>query len=170
MKGLVLTSEQRERLEVEAREVDEAHIYRRAAALLAVDRGYPVAEVAGVLGVTRQTIYNWLRTYGEAGGAVNLDDAPRPGRPSVWSSDLASVLEQTLRASPAEAGCPGPHWTPRLLQTRLASISGVRVSHETLRRRLRGLGYVWSKGRYVIPESLPSVPKAGVPVTVGAPV
>jgi len=168
MNGLVLTLEQRERLEIDAREVDEAHIYRRAAALLAVDRGYPVAEVAGVLGVTRQTIYNWLRTYGEPGGEVNLDDAPRPGRPSVWSSDLASVLEKTLQASPAEAGCPGPHWTPRLLQTKLASISGVRVSHETLRRRLRGLGYVWRKGRYMIPEPLPSEPTGDLPVADAA--
>jgi transposase len=57
--------------------------YRRAAALLGVHQGRPVSQVAAVLGVTRQSVYNWVKTYGGVTEGLELEDAPRSGRPRV---------------------------------------------------------------------------------------
>ena len=57
------TPEQRFRLHETRDATDDADILRRALAILELDQGVPVAAVADQLGVTRQTIYNWLDRY-----------------------------------------------------------------------------------------------------------
>jgi DNA-binding phage protein len=63
MDGFTLTGWQRRRLERQLREAGGAHVYRRTAALLDLARGRPAAAVARTLGVSRQSIYNWVAAY-----------------------------------------------------------------------------------------------------------
>jgi len=140
MSRLELTAEQAAQLQSELRQSASVQVYRRAAALLGAHQGRSVSQMAALLGVTRQSIYNWVKTYGRARGRLNLVDAPRSGRPSVWTPDLDAVLAETLRSPPHEQGCPGGRWTTALLIERLASRAGKRISGGTLRRRLRRLG------------------------------
>ena len=148
VKGFILSQEQQKRLRCELRQPTNAHVYRRAAALLALYEGRLVREVAALLGVTRQTIYNWLSCCGEGEQDLNLEDAPRTGRPSLWTGELDLLLEQTLQRSPRELGCNATQWTAPLLQKRFSLSQCRNVSEETIRRRLRGLGYSWTDGRY----------------------
>src|SRR5437588_787451 len=73
MDGFTLTGWQRRRLERQLREADDVPLYRRTAALLEVARGRSAAEVARTLGVSRQSVYNWVAAYA-AGHALLAED------------------------------------------------------------------------------------------------
>lgn len=162
MHDLKLSTEQQNQLQSELKSSAGLRAYRRAAALLAVHEGRPISQVAAFLGVTRQTIYNWLLAYVRAGQIFSLADAPRAGRPSVWAEEWDALLEETLQQFPVELCYRSRSWNAPLLQEHLASRLGKRVSKDTLRRNLRRLGYVWKHGRYVQPlgSELEAVPTA----------
>ena len=61
----------------------------RAQALLWLAEGSDVEEVAELLHVSRQTVYNWVSRFQERHGSgprARLIDAPRPGRGSPADS------------------------------------------------------------------------------------
>lgn len=148
MEGLKLTWWQRHRLEEQLKETQEVHLYRRTLAVLEVSRGRSVAEVAQMLGVTRQSVHNWIASYARAHDPHALQDEPREGRPSVWSEDQQARLRGLLDRSPNEFGYFAVDWTVPLLQEQWQHSTGVHLSEDTLRRGLQGLGYVWKRGRY----------------------
>ena len=149
MKGLILSLEQQNWLRCQLRQPANAQVYRRAAALLALHEGRSPTEVAAVLGVTRQTIYNWLSSRAQGEPDLNLEDAPRAGRPSLCAGELELLLVRTLQSCPTEFGHAATHWTAPLLREHLSLSGRPDVSEETIRRRLRRLGYNWTAGRYV---------------------
>jgi transposase len=159
MRAIELTPEQQARLRRELARGTSRAVYRRAAAILAVHQGGAVSQVAQLLGVTRQSVYNWLGTYTGPAAASDLRDAPRPGRPPAWSPDLQEFLQTALERGPAAMGCAEDSWTPPLLRERLAARAGRPFSEETLRRKLNLLGYVWRGGKYVSRR----VPRSGSP-------
>ena len=59
-----------------------AKTYKRALALLELDRGRTFTETAEIVGVTKQTASTWAKKYKET-GLEFLTDKPRPGRPTV---------------------------------------------------------------------------------------
>jgi transposase len=123
-------------------------VYRRAAALMAIHQGWSVGAVADLLGVARQSIYNWIAAYGTKPEGVDLNDAPRPGRPVSWTEELDAFLEGAFNCSPRSFGYSADHWTAGMLKNHVAFSLRKSFSDETLRRRLRQLGYVWKGGRY----------------------
>ena len=56
--------------------------FKRATALIELDRGRTFTDVAQIVEVTKQTASTWATKYQETGLAV-LTDKPRPGRPTV---------------------------------------------------------------------------------------
>ncbi|MCG3210931.1 MAG: hypothetical protein FOGNACKC_04567 [Anaerolineae bacterium] len=54
--------------------------YRRALALLELERGRTYTDVADIVGITSQSLSTWARIY-QATGLACLSDKPRPGRP-----------------------------------------------------------------------------------------
>jgi len=149
VRDFILSPEQQYRLRCQLRQPANAQVYRRAAALLALHQGRSANEVAAVLGVTRQTVYNWLSSRGQGEPDLNLEDAPRPGRPSLWTVELDLLLHQALQKCPSEFGHAAAHWTAPLLREHLGLFQCPDVSEETVRRRVRRLGYTWTSGRYV---------------------
>ncbi|SPE60550.1 conserved hypothetical protein [Verrucomicrobia bacterium] len=165
-----LSDYQQREIQESLRHSPSPQVFRRAAALLAVHRGQPISQVADFLGVTRQTIYNWVSTYGQEERELDLADAPRMGRPRVWREDLDQFLLETLRQSPTDLGYLSGHWTAGLLQEHLVSRRNERLSEETVRRQLRRLGYAWKHGRYVSTGGAPTTGEGDgtpVPETVG---
>jgi transposase len=151
MTNLLLTAAQRRQLRTQLRKAEDARYYRRLLALLALDEGDTVAEVAQRLGVTRQTVYNWEHSYQIEGTAAALRDHYGGGRPTVWTDDLETLVLAALHQRPDQLGFPGPNWTVPLLQAYLERCSGQRLSEDTLRRQLRRLDYVWKRFRHVLP-------------------
>jgi transposase len=150
MSRLKLTSSRRQRLQRQLREASDVHLYRRTLAVLEFDRGRPVAHIAQMLGVTRQSVYNWVDTYTHAHDPSALADADRAGRPRVWNEEEDDWLRSLLAASPQDLGLPNVGWTVPLLREAMDHGIGRRLSCRTIRRGLGRLGYVWKRPRYVL--------------------
>ena len=165
MTSVQLTAAQRRHLQRRLREADAASYYRRLLALLALDEGDSVAEVAERLGVTRQSVYNWARLYETEGTAAALQDRYGGGRPSVWTEEREALLVAALRQRPDQLGDPGPNWTARLLQAYLERVGGLHVSEDTIRRQLERLDYVWKRFRHGLPPDPERAKKTRHPPT-----
>ena len=63
MRIVQLTAWQRRKLRTQLRRADEASYYRRLSALLELDRGRFVADVAAWRRVTRQSVSHWARAF-----------------------------------------------------------------------------------------------------------
>jgi transposase len=140
----------RRRLRGLLHEASELNTYRRCLALLEVDAGRPVADVARALGVTRQSVHNWIARFAEAGRADALADRYGGGRPTTLGDDDVEGLVALLGHSPQHFGNPAANWTVPLLREHLRRATGADVSEPTVRRQLRRLGYVWKRPRYVL--------------------
>ncbi len=58
-----LTAPQRQQLLAQLRSTPDAGLYRRTLALLEVDQGRPISEVARLLRVGRRTVHYWIQAY-----------------------------------------------------------------------------------------------------------
>jgi transposase len=148
MNRMRLTPGQRRRLRRQLRETSDARIYRRTLAVLDYNRGRSVKDLAASLGVTPRSIYSWLEAYARGGDLNALRDAPRSGRPRVWSPQQERVLLALLQTSPDQLGYFAVNWTVPLLQEQIARETGVCLSEDTLRRLLHRQRYVWKRFRY----------------------
>jgi transposase len=151
MSILRLTSSQRRRLRDELSAAGDASYYRRLLALLELDRGHSIAEVAGALGVTRQSVYNWARAFRLSPRPAALEDHYGAGRPTVWADDLRALLRSCFRQRPDELGYAAVNWAVPVLQEHLRLCTGLGLSDDTIRRELQRLGYFWKRCRYVLP-------------------
>jgi len=103
-----------------------ARKFKRATALLELDRGKTLADVAVTLSVNYNTVASWRDGY-TTSGLTCLDDAPRSGRPIT--------IDGTQRATITALACsdaPEGHarWSLRLLAEKVVE-AGVceHVSH-----------------------------------------
>lgn len=173
MQHFALTAPQRQEVQHALVRCESVRRYRRLLALLEVDRGRPVVEVAGDLQVSRRSVHEWLRAYRVQGSVEGLAEGTRPGRPSRWDADLRAGLERLLGQSPESAGYAATTWTVPLLQEELRHRHGQQLAEDTVRRALHRLGYTWKRARYVLepdPErGEKGASDTGLPGAPGAP-
>lgn len=148
--SLKLTAGQRRHLQEQLRQTRDARVYRRTLAILRIDAGEPITQVARLLGVARRTAHYWLSDYVRVGGPGALLDEPRSGRPSLWTEDARSVLRQLLARVPEQNGYYATNWTVPLLQEELQHATGICFSGDTVRRELDRQGYAWKRPRYTL--------------------
>ena len=111
-----------------------AKTYKRALALLELDRGRTFTEVAQIVGVTYQTTSNWTACY-QASGLAFLTDKPRPGRPRVIDG-LQKAKITALACSEPPTGYA--RWSLRLLADKAVELEVVEsVSYGEVRRILK---------------------------------
>lgn len=104
----------------------QARVFKRATALLALDRGDTLQAVATTLGVDYNTVATWRDKYQQQGLAC-LKDAPRAGRPiQIDGTQRAQIT--ALACSTAPAG--RADWSLRLLADKVVEL-GYRetISH-----------------------------------------
>ena len=83
------------------------------------------------------TVRKWRRRFAE-GRLAGLKDAPRSGRPPVFTAaDRAEVIALAC-ALPAESGVPLSRWSGPDLARELAARCQLAVSASTIRRWLAG--------------------------------
>jgi len=150
------------------RAADAGH-YRRLLAVLELDRGRTAAEVAGLLRVTRQSVYNWAAAVTADPDPAALRDRHGGGPPGSWTDDLRAALVAALGKRPDDLGYPGVNWTVRLLRAYLTRAGDRDLSDDTVRRELDRLGYVWKRYRYVLPPDPEREKKTGHPAVVPGP-
>jgi transposase len=150
MSRLKLKHWQRHRLYQQLKGTPDARTYRRTLAVLELDRGRSAAEIAAMLGMTRQSVHNWAAAFAREPDPAVLRDEDRSGRPPVLDEQAEGFLPSLMGQSPQDLGYPHADWTVPLLQQELERGLGLRPSDETVRRGLRRLGYVWKRPRYVL--------------------
>src|SRR3954454_6621908 len=148
MSHLDLTSWQRHRLRRQLSATEDVRLFRRTLAVLEFDHGRPAADIARMLGVTRQTVYNWVEAYTRTGAPAALEDHRGRGSLPLLDEDAEHFLESLLAVSPQELDYPHVSWTVPLLLEALEIATGRRVSDDTMRRALRRLDFVWKRPRY----------------------
>jgi transposase len=149
MDVLNLSARQRRQLERQLGETTSARVFRRTLAVLELNRGESVEDVADTLGISRQTVYNWLARYEAEEDPAVLAEGTHPGRPTVWTDHLRHRLRNLLRRSPDDHGYFATNWTVPLLREELSHV-GLHVCSDTIRSELARLGYVWKRSRYVL--------------------
>ena len=107
-----LSSSDREYLETLTRQGEQtAKAYRRALALLELDRGKTYTEVSETLQVTIATLSGWAAKYLENGLDV-LQDQPRSGRPIEIDGKQRAKITALACSTPPEGYA---RWSLRLL-------------------------------------------------------
>lgn len=148
MSRLNLTSRQRRRLRRQLAETHDARLFQRTLAVLEFDFGRSAADIARMLGVTRQSVYNWIEAYTLDHDPSSLEDEEGRGRDPLLDEDQEHLLEALLAVPPQELGYPHTSWTVPLLREALEIATEQRVSEDTLGRALGRLDYVWKRPRY----------------------
>src|SRR2546423_4642990 len=109
----------------------------RAQALLWIAEGTDVAEIAELLDVSRQTIYNWLSRFQERADSdlrARLLDAPRLGRPRAAGGTVDELIAAVIDGDPRPLGYRATVWTAPLLCRYLRDHHGIEVSGKTVSR------------------------------------
>jgi transposase-like protein len=135
---IALSGEEQAVLAARARSVRGSYRDRlRAAIVLAAAAGQANAATARQLGVCTDTVRKWRRRFAAA-RLAGLADAPRSGRPRVFTAaDRAEVIALAC-ALPAESGVPLSRWSGPDLARELAARCQLAVSASTIGRWLAG--------------------------------
>src|ERR1700735_3187704 len=114
-------------------------VEQRYRAVVEVEAGVAVTEVAERYGVSRQSVHTWLRRY-RAEGLAGLED--RSHRPSAHPATLPGEVEAAI----CELRRAHRRWGPRRLEYELAR-RGHRVARSTVDRVLGRTGLIEAKRR-----------------------
>lgn len=119
---------------------DEVMNYLRRIAVRAVEeKRYSPEVIADILGISRSSMYDWLRWY-RASGEAALDTRTAPGAPAVITPIMEWWLEQTvLNSTPVKHGYDTVLWTRAILAELLNKYFGICVSESTVGLHLHAL-------------------------------
>jgi transposase len=112
--------------------------YRRLAAMRALLRGWPRAEVAQVFGRSERMVRLWILAF-NSGGIDALASKPRPGRPRKVKLERVRDLLVPVLEEPGKAG--QRHWTGVKLHGWLKEQLCLELGYRTLIRYLHQLDY-----------------------------
>ena len=104
----------------------EVKVYKRALALLELDRGKTYTEAAQTVGVSEATASNWAKKY-QGIGLQCLQDRPRSGRPiEIDGTQRAKITALACSEAPEGYG----KWSLRLLADKAVELEYVEhISH-----------------------------------------
>jgi transposase len=132
-----LTGKQRIELEHLLTRHSDSRLYQRAFALLLLDDGQSVDEIATALRVSRQTVYNWASRFQQrhdGSSIARLADAQRDGRPLTVKGIIDPLIDAVIDSDPRDYGYHSTVWTAPLLRRYLDEQHQHEVS-------LRSIGY-----------------------------
>ena len=103
-------------------------------------QGISVAKVASQVGVSRQTVYNWIkRGYGE-----NAKIKPG-GRPRKLTEKQRAKLRAILDKNPKAFGFQADNWTGERIAKAIEQTFGVHFNPKSIPQMLRNWGWEWRK-------------------------
>ncbi|HSD85342.1 MAG TPA: helix-turn-helix domain-containing protein [Anaerolineae bacterium] len=130
---------------------DDARVLRRAYALVWLDDGESVPEVAEQLHVSRQSVYNWLERFVTRRDwplDLRLRDAERSGRPVTVQGIIDPFVDAIIDTDPRAFGYRSSVWTVPLLVDYLAEQHQVSASPQSVRLALARLDIDWKRPRH----------------------
>jgi hypothetical protein len=108
-------------------------VARRARILLCRADAHRVNPLADKVAQNRSTVWRVCERYGQYGLEAALYDAPRSGRPHIFSPVVRKRIERLARQDPATVGWNLSHWSTRSLE--LAAVEQkivTRIDHSTV--------------------------------------
>src|SRR4051795_118040 len=138
-----LTDQERQDLEdLAGSRTAEARLVERARIVLAAAGGRRPSAVARDLGISRPTVYTWLKRF-NAQGTAALPDQPRSGRPATYPPEqVAEVLAAAL-TDPRSLGLPFGSWTLDRLQAYLNEHRKIPIKRSRIDEILLSEGLKW---------------------------
>jgi transposase len=124
---------------------------QRAQALVWLDEGDSVEEVADRLHVTPQSVYNWIARFvarADREMAERVADGPRSGRPRTALEIIDPLIDAVIDTDPRELGYRSTVWTIPLLQHHLVEVWQREVSTKSVGRALVRLRIRWKRPRH----------------------
>jgi len=141
------------------RHATEARALRRTQALLWLDGGESVQQVADRLRVSRQTVYTWLTQF-QARQTFALPTRVAPGahsgRPRTVHGVIEPLIDTVIDRNPREWGYQATVWTARLLAQYLAEVHHLRVSRASVSLALGRLRIRWKRPRHQLARRWPT--------------
>jgi len=120
-----VTGEQRRVLEGWVRaSSSEQRLVMRARIVLLAGEGHSNEEIAGELGVVRQTVAKWRERF-RSKGVEGLGDGSRSGRPPRYGHDDRLAIVKTVTEQPPD---PESHWTMTKVAEALGDEVGISAS------------------------------------------
>ena len=138
---------------------DCAKTCRRVQAILWLDEGWQISEIALQLQVTRQTVSNWRTRFLDERTfpAVQwFQDKPHSGRPRKAEGQLDDWINEVIDEDPRDFGYHSTTWTASLLVQYLNEFHHVAVVEETVRRALARLDICWKRPRHDLANRSPT--------------
>lgn len=137
----------RERLLAFARKIPGAYIGIKIAALLLILEGQRPGWIIEVLGLTRQSLNQWMHKVNKE-GVDALKTKPRSGRPSQLNRKTISELELQLEKSPEDFGIHRVRWDGPTLAIHLRRNFGIKIKVRQAQYWLHHLGYSLKRAGY----------------------
>src|SRR5262245_6890597 len=129
---------------------DEVLEALRLRALRGCELGFSEADIADLLGVSRETVSRWWSAYTTGG----LDALPsdRTGRPrgsgrTLTDEQAGSLQRQIDSRSPEDLGIPSPLWSRRAVRDLIRKELGISMPVRTVGEYLRRWGYAAKRPR-----------------------
>ena len=116
----------------------------RIRAVEAVERGLPIGQVADTFNVDRSTLFRWLRKY-RGNGENGLQRQIGSGRPRLLDDLKEKDLRWIVMRPASDFGYETDLWTVGRFQQVIEEILEVKVSKDTVWRRLRDAGLTYQK-------------------------
>ncbi len=153
MIGFHLRPREYQDLEALAERSDDAVTVQRSHALLGLHEGLSAGEIADLLDMSRQTIYNWAKAFRSRDGwdlTQRLCDAPRSGRPVTALGIIDPLIDAVIEEDPRGHGYRSTVWTASLLQSYLEEVHAMATSRKSVSRALSRLGIRWKRPRHCL--------------------
>lgn len=136
----------RRRLQTIVRTDRDGNYRRRANAILLLNAGEGVSEVARSLCAARSTIQDWRGRY-EQYGEAGLVPEPRGPKPSTVTEEIGSHIFMLVEQEPSAYGYLRSRWTTEMLAQQVHEDLAIVIHASTVRRLLPKLGIVWNRAR-----------------------
>jgi transposase len=131
-----------------AYELGDIHVVKRVSAMLRLHEGQSISNTAQTLGVSPQTIYNWLKDY-LLKGSDSFKFNYSPGRKPKMTKAQKLELKQCLLLSPTEYGYDTECWNTLIITDLIYRKWGILYHRGYLCQLLHNLGFSWQKARFV---------------------
>jgi len=151
MLSIILGDRLRSELEALVTQTPLAKERCRAQALLWLAEGLSAEEVAELLHITRQTVYNWVGRFQSRAGLdlrARLLDAPRSGRPPTALGIIDPLIADVIDEDPRELGYRSTNWTATLLMEHLKRAHDIEVSRKSVGLAIARLRIRWKRPRH----------------------
>jgi transposase len=143
------TKQDLKRLATAMKAANKASEYRRLQAVRLVAQGYTIADVARLTQAPERSVYRWVEKYLETHSVLALKHHEGAGRPEAAKLITRARILREHQRDPFKLGYNTNVWMVALLAHRLSQVYQCPITERTLRRRMKEIGLVWKRPRYV---------------------